>query len=225
MENAPISTVRDLLVPDVDTISPDDTVMAARRRMESQTVRSLLVVDGDRPVGVVRWRALGQADNTTPIRDVMQTDVPTLRADATIDSLGDALADSDVDYDRFPVVDENGALIGEVPRAAVTKRGVVTDDATRPLQSMSVADEATTAPALRVEQGMHVIGPDEDKIGTVDQVELNYEGAISGFTVKYGLLGRHAKRLPSDVIIGTRDNDLLVTVGSTEFKFLADVDS
>lgn len=225
MENVQGSTVRDLLVPDVDTISPDDTVMSARRRMESQTIRSLLVVEGDRPVGVVRWRALGQADNMTPIRDVMQTGVPTLSVDTAVDSLGDVLAGSDVDFDRFPVVDENGVLIGEVPRAAVTKRGIATDQTTRPLQSMSDADEATDAPALHVEQGMNVVGPDDDKIGTVDQVEVNAEGAISGLTVKYGLLGRHSKRLPVDVITGTRDNDLLVTVGSTEFKFLADIDS
>lgn len=225
MENTPVSTVRDLLIPDVDTISPDDTVMSARRRMESQTIRSLVVVESDRPIGVVRWRALGQADNATPIREVMQTDVPTFNVDTTVDSLGDVLAGSDVDFDRFPVVDENGVLIGEVPRAAVTKRGVITDETTRPLQSMSEADEASSAPALHVEQGMNVIGPDDDKIGTVDQVEVNHEGAISGFTVKHGLFGRHAKRLPVDVIIGTRDNDLLVTIGSLEFKMLADIDS
>ncbi len=223
MENSPVSTVRDLLIPDVDTISPEDTVMSARRRMESQTVRSLVVVEDDRPVGVVRWRALGKLDGGTPIREVMETGVPTLSGDMAVDSLGDVLAGSDVDYDRFPVVDENGVLIGEVPRAAVTKRGVATDDATRPLQSMSEADEVVDAPALHVEQGMNVIGSDGDKLGTVDHVEVNAEGAISGFTVKHGLFGRHSKRLPVDVIVGTRDNDLLVTIGDTEFKMLADI--
>lgn len=225
MENTMASTVRDVLTPDVETISPDDTVMSARRRMESQTVRSLIVVEDGRPVGVVAWRSLGQLDGSTLIRDAMKTGVPTVRADTRVDALEHTLANADVDFDRFPVVDENGTLVGEVPRAAVTKRDVMTDEATRPLRSMSAADEATSAPALHVEQGMTVVGPEGRKIGTVDQVELNAEGAISGFTVKHGLLGRHSKRLPVDVIVGTRDNDLLVTIGDTEFKMLADIES
>lgn len=223
MENASESTVRDLLIPDAETISPDETVMSARRRMESQSTRSLLVVEDDRPIGIVSWKALGQAESATPIRDVMNADVPTIDADASLASLDSLLSGSDFAFDLLPVVDENGVLLGEVSRATVTKRTKVTEDVTRPLRSMSEADEMTTEPALHIEHGMHVIGMDGVKIGNVDQVEVNDEGAISGFTVKYGMLGRHSKRLPSDVIAGTRDSDLLVAIGQVEFKMLTDI--
>ena len=52
------TTLADLVVPSTETISPDESVTVARRRMESQTSRSLIVVDGDRPVGIVQWRGL-----------------------------------------------------------------------------------------------------------------------------------------------------------------------
>lgn len=224
MEHNPTASIRDLIMPDVDTIHPDDTVVAAKRRMEAQTIRSLLVVEDDRPVGVVRWRVINSADGSMLIRDVMEANVPTIPVDSSMDSIGGLFSGADVDYDRLPVVDENGVLVGELPRGAVTKRGVATEEATRPLQSMSEADEVATEPALHIERGMNVIGADDDKLGTVDDVELNAEGAISGFTVKHGLLGRHSKRLPVDVIVGTRDKDLLVTIGNTEFKMLADIE-
>lgn len=223
MESMSGSMIRDLVNPTAETISPEETVMTARRRMESQAIRSLLVVEGDRPIGLVSWRGLGQEDGSAQIRQVMQAGIPALTDSMSIDDAATMLAGSDVDFDQLPVVDDSGVLIGEVPRTAIMKRGVEADAATRPLQSMSAADEATSAPAIHIEQGMNVVGADDDKLGSVDQVEVSAEGTIAAFTVKHGLLGRHAKRLPVDVIVGTRGDDLLVTIGQTEFKMLADV--
>ena len=58
---------------------------------------------------------------------------------------------------------------------------------------------------------------------TVDLIEMTPEGTISQFTVKYGMLGRHSKRLPADVITGVSGNDVNVTIDQQEFKMLADV--
>jgi len=223
MESVSGSMIRDLVNPVAETISPDETVMTARRRMESQAIRSLLVVENDRPIGLVSWRGLGQQDGGVPIRQVMQSGLPALTDDMSINDAASVLAGSDVDFDQLPVVNESGVLIGEVPRSAIMKRGVEADAATRPLRSMSEPDEAVSAPAIHIEQGMNVIGPDNDKLGSVDHIEVSPDGAISAFSVKYGLLGRHSKRLPVDVIAGTREDDLLVTIGQTEFKMLADV--
>jgi CBS domain-containing protein len=222
MENVTASTVSDLMIPQVDTIALDEPVLTARRRMESQTSRSLIVVDGDRPVGVIQWRGLAQLEGSTLIRDVMQTEFPIVRPEMSLNDLRDRLADQDVDFDHIPVVDEGGTLIGEVPRGSITKREVAADASTQPV--VSGPDSSTSAgPAIHLEEGMKVVGVTGSKLGSVDQVELNSEGYISHFTVKYGLLGRSSKRLPADVIRDVSDNTVNLTIDSPEFKMLADV--
>jgi CBS domain-containing protein len=222
MENATASTVSDLMIPEVDTIALDEPVISARRRMESQTSRSLIVVDGDRPVGVVHWRGLAQADGSTLVRDVMHTEFPVLHPEMTLDSVRDSLANQDVDFDHIPVVNESGTLVGEVPRGSITKREVTADASTQPV--VSGPDSTTsTGPAIHLEEGMKVVGSAGSKLGSIDQVELNSEGYIAHFTVKYGLLGRNSKRLPADVIRDAGDGTVTLTIDSTEFKMLSDV--
>src|SRR5690349_16690674 len=47
MENVASASIGDMLTESIDTITPDETVTVAKRRMESQTSRSLIVVDGN----------------------------------------------------------------------------------------------------------------------------------------------------------------------------------
>jgi hypothetical protein len=190
--------------------------------MESQTSRSLIVVDGDRPVGVVQWRGLAQADGSTLVRDVMHTEFPVLHPGMSIDSLRESLSGQDVDFDHLPVVDENGTLVGEVPRGSITKREVTADASTQPIVSGPDAS-SSAGPAIHLEEGMKVVGSGGSKLGSIDQVELNSEGYIAHFTVKYGLLGRSSKRLPADVIRDAGDNTVTLTIDSVEFKMLSDV--
>jgi CBS domain-containing protein len=72
------------------TIRADETITAAAERMDAQAVGALVVVDGERPVGVVTDRDLvvrGVARRIPPdsrVDYVMSTDPITLDADADL---------------------------------------------------------------------------------------------------------------------------------------------
>jgi CBS domain-containing protein len=224
MDPVASASVGDLLVESLDTISPDETVTVAKRRMESQTSRSLIVVDDARPVGVIQWRGLARHEGSELVRDVMQTEFPVLRSSMTVDDVRSYLSGVDVDIDRLPVVDDSGALLGEVPRGTITKSETATNAATESVAAGPEADPSRdTQPRVHLEQGMKVVGVSGKNLGSVDEVDLNSEGHIAHFTVKHGLLGRHAKRLPADVISRVEDNDVHLNIDQMEFKMLADV--
>jgi CBS domain-containing protein len=211
-----------LINEDVATITPDETVMVAKWRMESQTARSLVVVEADRPVGLMQWRGIHQLDGTLTVRDVMLTEFPLLRAGMSVDAVRDYLTGMDVDLDQVPVVDANGMLIGEAPRSAITKSETATADATEAV--VSGPDQDRDAPILHLEQGMTVMGDAGHKLGTVDAVDLSPEGNIAHFTVKHGMLSKHYKRLPADVINTVDGDTVTLNLDSAEFKMLADID-
>jgi len=224
MENIHSASIGDMLTPSLETITPDETVTVAKRRMESQTSRSLIVVDGDRPVGVVQWRGLNRFEGNDLIRDVMQTDFPVLRAGMSVDEVRSYLSGVDVDLDHLPVVDESGILLGEVPRGMITKSETATNAATEAVVAGPEADPSRhSQPQIHLEEGMKVVGVSGKNLGSVEQVELSAEGYISHFAVKYGLLGRNSKRLPADVISNVQGDEVHLNIDQPEFKMLADV--
>lgn len=224
MENVSSASIGDMITPSIDTITPDDTVTVAKRRMESQTSRSLIVVDGNRPVGVIQWRGLARHEGNQMVRDVMQTEFPVLRAGMSVDEVRSYLSGMDVDIDHLPVVDESGMLLGEVPRGMITKSETATNAATEAVVAGPDSDPTRDSqPQVHLEQGMKVVGASGKNLGSVDQVDLSAEGHISHFTVKYGMLGRNSKRLPADVIGRVEGNELHLNIDQQEFKMLADV--
>jgi CBS domain-containing protein len=224
MESVTSASIGDMLMPSLETISPDETVTVAKRRMESQTSRSLIVVDGDRPVGIVQWRGLSRYEGSDLIRDVMQTEFPVLRSAMSIDEVRSYLSGVDVDLDHLPVVDESGILLGEVPRGMITKSETATNAATDAVVAGAEADPSRhTQPQIHLEEGMKVVGAGGKNLGSIDTVELSSEGYISHFTVKYGLLGRNSKRLPADVIARVEGSEVHLNIDQPEFKMLADV--
>jgi predicted transcriptional regulator len=195
--------------------------MVAKRRMESQTARSLVVVEDDRPIGLVQWRGINQIDGNATVRDVMLTEYPLLRAGMSVDEVREYLTGMTVDLDQVPVVDANGVLIGEASRSAITKSETATTGATQP--AVSGPEQDRDVPTLRLEQGMTVMGDAGHKLGTIEEVDLSPEGNIAHFTVKHGLLSKHFKRLPADVINTVDGDTVTVNLDSLEFKMLADI--
>lgn len=224
MENVTSASIGDMLTPSLETIAPDDTVTVAKRRMESQTSRSLIVVDGNRPVGIVQWRGLSGHEGGELIRDVMQTEFPLLRSGMSVDEVRSYLTGVDVDLDHLPVVDESGILLGEVPRGMITKGETATTAATEAVVAGPESDpERATQPQVHLQEGMKVVAAGGKNLGSVDRVDLSSEGHISHFSVKYGMLGRNSKRLPADVISHVDGNEVHLNIGQPEFKMLADV--
>jgi CBS domain-containing protein/sporulation protein YlmC with PRC-barrel domain len=220
--DADTNTIDALVTADAPTITPDETVTMAKRRMESQTARSLIVVEADRPVGVIQWRGLSQVDGNATVREVMQTEFPVLQTGMSVDAARDYLTGVDVDLDHLPVVNSDGTLIGEAPRASITKSETATTSATR--EAVGGPEQDRDLPTVHLEQGMTVKGDSGSKLGTVDAVDLDPEGNIGHFTVKHGMLSKHYKRLPSDVINEVTDDTVTVNLDSVEFKMLADIE-
>lgn len=111
-------TVRTIAREDVATVPPDATVDAVVETMIDGGVGSVIVVDGDRPVGVVTDRDVvirvhgADADtDALDASDVMSDDLVTVAGDATIYELLRLMAEGGVR--RVPVVDDE-ALAGIV---------------------------------------------------------------------------------------------------------------
>ena len=108
--------VKDLIKRKVVVIEPDDTVKLAAKRMQDKLVGSLVVIEGDKPIGNITdrdiaIRVVGEGKGPeTPVREVMTRDPITIRDDATFFELTKTFRDAAVR--RLIVVDKDGKLVG-----------------------------------------------------------------------------------------------------------------
>jgi signal-transduction protein with cAMP-binding, CBS, and nucleotidyltransferase domain len=108
--------VKDLIQRKVVTIEPEDPVMLAAQRMKDKMVGSLVVLDGDKPAGIITDRDIAirvvgaGKDPTTPVREVMTRDPITIKDDASFFDLTKAFREAAVR--RLIVVDKDGKLVG-----------------------------------------------------------------------------------------------------------------
>jgi len=221
-----VTTVGQVMMPVQDIIKQDEDIRMARRRMESEAKRSLIVVDGDAPVGMLEWgRMLRQNDSPsqTLVSDFMTRDVPLLTQDMPLDAASDQLGS--VDLETFPVVDTEGHLVGEVPRSAILRRQEVAAEApaTEPIAA-GAPTAAANSPFSQVVSGMTVSGSDGDKLGQVSDLLTGVSGQLEAFVVEHGLFGRKHKKVPADLITSVGDDQVILTIGSTEFKQLSDIE-
>jgi len=108
--------VKDLIKRKVVVIEPDDPVKLAAKRMEDKMVGSLVVIEGDKPVGIITDRDIairvvgGEKSPDTPVREVMTKDPVAISEDATFFELTKTFRDAAVR--RLIVVDKDGRLVG-----------------------------------------------------------------------------------------------------------------
>jgi CBS domain-containing protein len=116
MGEAP-DTVGEIMTTDVEGVSPDDTVERAIRAMVERDIGSVVVVEGDRPVGVFTERDLARRilDDAEllgrRVRDVMSAPVISTTPNAEMIEAFDLMNAQHVR--RLPVVDED-RLVGIV---------------------------------------------------------------------------------------------------------------
>ena len=103
---------------EVWTIHPDDSVLLALDRMASKNVGALVATENETVVGIFTERhyarnvfVKGRSSPTTPVRDVMRTDVIYVRPDQTVDQCMAIMTEKRVRH--LPVLHE-GKLIGIV---------------------------------------------------------------------------------------------------------------
>lgn len=218
-----VETIGQVMRPAQDIINQNEELRTARRRMETDAIRSLIVVDVDIPVGILEWRHLLDESDTrgdAPVQDIMTREFPRLTQDMPIADAETNIAS--VDIDRIPVVDDGGHLVGVVPRSALLRREETTDEARFAASDAPIAGSATAMTPIT--KGMSVSGSDGSKIGEVSDLAVGLAGQLEALIVSHGLFGRKHKRVPVDVVSTASESGVSLAIGNTEFKALPDIE-
>ncbi len=131
-----MTTIRQLLEEkgsDVWAIDPDDSVFNAVTEMSSKDVGGLLVMDGDKIVGIITERDYtrnvilkGKTSPETPVRDIMTANVICATSEQSIIDCLQIMTDQRIRH--LPVVDD-GQLVGMVSIGDLVKR-IINDQKT-----------------------------------------------------------------------------------------------
>jgi CBS domain-containing protein len=113
-------SIEPIYVRDVETVGPEEPVIAVARRMRDRRLGTVVVVDGQRkPMGIVSDRdvtvrlvAEGGDAARTPVREIMTAMPTTVLHDTSIEAALGCMRMGRVR--RLPVVDGLGRLIGIV---------------------------------------------------------------------------------------------------------------
>lgn len=114
--------------PDVETVTPEQTIREAARFMLREDAGSMPVCDGDRLVGMITDRditvravAEGRGPDT-PVRDAMTDEILYCFDDDDIEAV--ALKMSDAQVRRFPVISrEEKKLVGIISLGDISRGG------------------------------------------------------------------------------------------------------
>ncbi|MEM3694959.1 MAG: CBS domain-containing protein [Candidatus Bathyarchaeia archaeon] len=113
---AGIVLVRDIMSRDVRVVRPDTTVKEVVATMNKFDIGSIIVVQGDRPVGIITERDILRrlvepclAPETLTARQVMTSPVQTINENASIEEAAKLMAKKRVK--RLPVMND-GKLVG-----------------------------------------------------------------------------------------------------------------
>jgi len=134
---------RDVMTKSVVTVSPDTTIKEVAQLMQQHNVGAIPVVDQNGLKGIVTDRDLvvrniasGKDPFSTPVRDIMTSQVTTVTPDEDVQSITRLMASRQIR--RVPVV-ENQQLIGMVSLGdiATTGRTELTMEASEALSEIS----------------------------------------------------------------------------------------
>ena len=113
-----MTSIRDLMTSNVETVSPDQTAREAASFMLSADTGAIPVCEGERVIGMITDRDIavrGVAEGKGPecsVRELMSTDLVCAREDDDIQSVASMMSEAQVR--RLPVLGENDRLIGMV---------------------------------------------------------------------------------------------------------------
>jgi CBS domain-containing protein len=132
-------TVQQLLAQNVRpvcAIAPDATVFDAIAKMAEQDIGSLLVMEGDKLVGIITERHYarnvmlkGKASPTTPVRDIMERRVVCARPDQTVEQCMALMSEKRVRH--LPVLEEKKVIgivsIGDLVKSIISDQQFIID--------------------------------------------------------------------------------------------------
>jgi CBS domain-containing protein len=109
---------RDVMITDVVSVSPDESVDEAARLLTFHDISGLPVCEGQRVIGVLSEADLiGKSGET--VRSVMTSPAITVAETTRLEQVAEQLTQQRIR--RVPVVDEHGRLVGIVSRRDVLK--------------------------------------------------------------------------------------------------------
>jgi CBS domain-containing protein len=140
-------TVRQLLeakAPEIYAIGPDSPVIDAIRLMAEKRIGALLVMEGQRLVGILSERDYarkivlqGRSSSDTPVRDIMTADVICVRLDDSADHCMQVVTDQRIRH--LPVVQAgqvHGVVsIGDLVKAVIEDQQLELDQLQRYIAS------------------------------------------------------------------------------------------
>lgn len=133
--------VRDVMTKAVATIRPDATIKDAAQIMQQHNVGSIPVVDSNGLVGIVTDRdivvrniAQGQDPLSTPVKNVMTSQVTTVTPDEDVHDISRMMATRQIR--RVPVI-ENQKLVGMVSLGDIATTGMTNMEASEALTEIS----------------------------------------------------------------------------------------
>lgn len=136
-----MTRVAEVMTREVRTMSPTDSLMFAAKAMEELDVGVIPVCEGERIVGMVTDRditirgvAHGCPIDSTPLRDVMSSDVQCVYEDQSLEEVSEQMQDAQIR--RLPVLDRRDQLVGILSLGDVATRGSV-DEAGEALSEIS----------------------------------------------------------------------------------------
>jgi len=129
-----MKTVRDILNvkgTTVWSVSPDTTVYDTLKLMAEKDIGAVLVLEGDRPVGIFSERDYarqvilkGKTSKETPVRDVMTTRVVFVRPQQNVEECMALMTDKRIRH--LPVLEDDKLVgivsIGDVVKAVISEK-------------------------------------------------------------------------------------------------------
>ena len=142
------------------TLSPAGTVGEAMNLIAKRAHNAVIVVDGDRPIGVVTETDFADVDRFTGVDLVMSTDLLTLPDTIDAEKAFDILHESR--RRSAPVVDPSGALVGILTRTGALRStlyepAIDANNQVRVAAAVGVNGDVETKARLLVEAGVDVL--------------------------------------------------------------------
>ena len=109
--------IRDIMTPNPQTVTPDDTIERAARIMRDEDIGAIPVVQDGRPIGMITdrdivVRAVAEGGTSSrAVRDIVTTRLITVTPDTSTSEASEVMSEHQVR--RLPVV-ENERLVGIV---------------------------------------------------------------------------------------------------------------
>jgi len=212
----PITTLIEPPLMAVDMRVPS---AVAVRRLEEEGNHTAIITDEGKPIGLIRLAtARAEASEEKMVGQLTVEPLPVvLPHTATVD---DAIRMNTGSVDRLPVVDENGVLVGELPRTKIAAIGLHEGD-----EVPVVAERLGSEVPLTVKAGQAVVGSDGGHIGMVKDVVVEVNtGRVGHIVVQEGKLFKKDRKVPVDLIDPEMtDESVHLKVDKTDIDRLGDM--